>query len=252
MKKIIPLILAVVLLSSMSVPAFAATSVSDDCDVIVSYVEKTAETPVVSVTIEWEGMAFTYEAASDPVWNAETHQYEEQKGGWKEGVGTITITNDSDMILKAGLIYSKADKYGDIDMMFTHKAPYIGSAFNKAEGGGDACAVQVQAVPVGDMTKPDTEEATIGNIKVTVESVSEWTEGVSDIENEYGNLMVPSGTAADRGTAYFESETVRDTVQAAYDDLMLLVDGGTTEGPELNAKLNALITAYYNAIKIGQ
>ena len=252
MKKIIPLMLAVALLLSMSVPAFAAAPVSDDCDVIASYEEKTAETPVISVTIDWEGMAFTYEAASDPVWNADTHQYEEQKGGWKEGVGTITITNDSDMILKAGLTYSKADEYDDIDMKFTHNAPYIGSAFNKAEGAGDACTVQVLAVPVGDLSKPDTEKATIGNIKVTVESGAEWTAVANDIEGEYGSVMIPGGTAVDRGAAYFESKTVQNAVQGAYDDLMDLVDGGTIEGPELNAKLNGLITAYYNAIKIGQ
>lgn len=252
MKKTIPLMLAVILLLSMSVPARAAAPVSDDCDVVASYVEKTAETPVISVTIEWEGMAFTYEAASDPVWNAETHQYEEQKGGWKEGVGTITITNDSDMILKAGLAYTKEDKFGDVDMKFTHNAPYIGSAFNKAEGGGDACSVQILAVPVGDLTKPDTQEATIGNIKVTVESGAEWTAVADDIEGEYRSVMIPGDTAVDRGAAYFESKTVQNAVQGAYEDLMDLVDGGTIEGPELNAKLNALITAYYNAIKIGQ
>ena len=72
MKKIISLILALAMVMSLSVTAFAAEGVinggTDTSDVKGTY-SSTATVTVYSVDIAWEGLSFTYNGAFEGTWN---------------------------------------------------------------------------------------------------------------------------------------------------------------------------------------
>ena len=79
MKKLFATILAVAMLASVSVTAFAATNDgTQDTKITVngSYVSGAAGSSVISVDIEWEAMNFTYSATSEGTWNPATHAYD--------------------------------------------------------------------------------------------------------------------------------------------------------------------------------
>lgn len=250
MKKIFPLILSLALLLSISANVLA-TEVSQEKSVTASYSAVT-EAPVISVDIEWEGMNFTYKGASDPVWDASTHKYVEQEGAWVEGEATITITNHSSMILQAKLGYQQETDFDNIFMKFTDKAPYIGSAYTSTDGEGEACQVQVLAVPVGDLPAQTTDETKIGTIQVKVQTGDDYGTVVGAIEGLYAAIPDPDDQTVTRGTAYYGSASDKSTVEAAYIRAMDLIGNEEAKEAEKNSVLNQLITAYYNALRIGQ
>ncbi|MGN0178711.1 MAG: hypothetical protein ACI4DY_04620, partial [Monoglobaceae bacterium] len=89
MKKLFATLLAVAMLASVSVTAFAAetNNGTQDTEITVngSFVSGTAGSSVISVDIAWDAMDFTYTAASQGTWNPATHAYDGQTaGGWSD------------------------------------------------------------------------------------------------------------------------------------------------------------------------
>ena len=251
MKKLIPLVLVMALLLSMSLSAVAAGDpVQESQNVNVTYVPAAAAEAVISVDIEWEGMDFTYEEASEK-WNANTHQYDKEAAGWAEGYGKITITNHSSVILQAGLSYEAVSDFDKISMVFTNEAPYIGSAYTNENGSGTECDVQILAVPKGDLNGPLNEKTKIGAVKVVVEAKGALEDVVTEIEGKYTEIETSEGSGLERGTVYYTASDVA-AVKSAHDNLMGLFEEGTPSEAQLNAALNPLIKAYYNGMKIGQ
>ena len=107
MKKLFATLLAVAMLASVSVTAFAATNDgTQDTKITVngSYVSGAAGSSVISVDIEWEAMDFTYSAASQGTWNPATHAYDGQTaGGWSDNTPSITVKNHSNVAVNATL-----------------------------------------------------------------------------------------------------------------------------------------------------
>ena len=108
MKKLFATLLAVAMLASVSVTAFAAETNhgTQDTEITVngSYVSGAAGSSVISVDIEWEAMNFTYSATSEGTWNPATHTYEGQAaGGWSDNTPAITVTNHSNVAVNATL-----------------------------------------------------------------------------------------------------------------------------------------------------
>ena len=107
MKKIFATLLAVAMLASVSVTAFAATNDgTQDTEITVngSFVSGTAGSSVISVDIAWEDMDFTYTGASQGTWNPVTHAYEGAiEGGWSDNTPAITVTNHSNVAVNATL-----------------------------------------------------------------------------------------------------------------------------------------------------
>ena len=112
MKKILSGILALSLVATMAVPAFAAdnTDTNDGTDgtniaVNGTYQAGAPAADVISVDLAWDDMTFTYTAPSKGDWNAKTHEYENAvTGGWTATNGTdpkITVTNHSNTAVKA-------------------------------------------------------------------------------------------------------------------------------------------------------
>lgn len=110
MKKIFALILAVMMIATMSVTAFAAESpatvTTDNGEVEIAVngtysAGGTAETKI-SVVVSWDAMTFTYTEGSQGTWNPETHSYDgTTDGGWSTETATITVTNHSNAAITA-------------------------------------------------------------------------------------------------------------------------------------------------------
>lgn len=116
MKKIFALILAVMMIATMSVTAFAAESpanVTTDggtatINVSGTYNAGDAADDVISVDVAWAGMEFTYNAASEGTWNPKTHNYDgATAAGWSTNKGTITVTNHSNVAVTATLAWAQ-------------------------------------------------------------------------------------------------------------------------------------------------
>ena len=114
MKKLFTILLAVAMLASMSVTAFAADDTvttdgdSKDISVNAKYVDGVSTPDVISADSEWGAMEFTYSVGGTKVWDAQTHQYTVTgaTGGWSENGNTVKVTNHSNVDVKATFTYA--------------------------------------------------------------------------------------------------------------------------------------------------
>ena len=114
MKKIISLILALALVMSMSVTAFAADNTATNTGVEGTPITVTGKynaggsaATTVSVDITWDDMTFTYTGASEGTWNPESHSYTgSTEGGWSKNTATITVVNHSNAAVNATLSFT--------------------------------------------------------------------------------------------------------------------------------------------------
>ena len=127
MKKLFATLLAVAMLASMSVTAFAADDTvttdggSKDISVNAKYVDGVSTPDVISADIEWGAMEFTYSVGGTKVWDAQTHQYTVTgaTGGWSENGNTVKVTNHSNVDVKATFTYANsktADSTGAVSL----------------------------------------------------------------------------------------------------------------------------------------
>ena len=118
MKKIISLILALTLILSMSITAFAtetnsgkleANNASQTINVTGTFNAGGAAATKVSVNITWDEMSFTYTGASQGEWNPNDHAYTgSTAGGWSTETATIVVVNHSNTGVTATLSFTSA------------------------------------------------------------------------------------------------------------------------------------------------
>lgn len=112
MKKLFAVLLAVVMMATMSVSAFAAETNkgegSYDVSVSGTYVPANVA-DVISVDISWGAMNFTYTAPSLGTWNPDSHTYTGgTEGGWSTDKPSITVTNHSNAAVEASFRFAAA------------------------------------------------------------------------------------------------------------------------------------------------
>lgn len=99
MKKILSLVLALALVMSLGVTAFAAEINGDNSkDVTANYQAGETSQKVYLVDIVWGSLEFTYTDASEGTWDPETHTYTGTKAAeWScaEGANKVEVTNHS-------------------------------------------------------------------------------------------------------------------------------------------------------------
>ena len=116
MKKLFAEILSLALAATISFPAFAENTATNDgkagTDITVNgtYKAGAPAADVISVDVVWDAMDFTYTAPSKGKWNPGTHEYENPtEGGWAATKGAdpkITVTNHSNTGIKADFAFS--------------------------------------------------------------------------------------------------------------------------------------------------
>ena len=118
MKKILALALALTMILSMSAFAYAETisneggSASGNVTVTVTGFD----TLVYAVTIQWTDMNFAYKFTG---WNTEDHSY---TGGWVDTSATVTVTNDSNIAIKATATVEDANVSDGIEVAVVGEA----------------------------------------------------------------------------------------------------------------------------------
>ena len=253
MKRIIPLILITVLVLSMSLSA-AASQTTDDfiTSVKAGYVAGEEGGQIISVDIEWEGMEFTYNGESNPVWDPKEHKYSKgSEAGWAVSTASISITNHSNAILQAGIVYTSEDGFEDMELKFTKDEPFIGSA-NTSDDAGTECEVIIRAIPMGELASNTEIGTKVGEIKITVAPIEGHTMVLGMLEGEIDDIPVKSDTLP-RSEIYFK--TPDDKKQAADLYQAACTEAGKQEGSstaQKNLALNQFLTAYYNKLHLKQ
>lgn len=172
MKKILSLILALAMIMSLSVTAFAAEGITngdtDTADVKGTYSSEVTVT-VYSVDISWEGLSFTYNGAFEGNWDPKTHEYENSTAaGWAAGNGTITVTNHSNTAITATPSYKAVAGYETAGVSFSTAALEVATADNGVDGAaGSAVTETIVVTPTGSLPE-GTDDVTIGTITITI------------------------------------------------------------------------------------
>ena len=123
MKKILSLILALAMVMSLSVTAFAAETNDGkndtSIDVNAIYSDGVNTPDVISVNVEWGAMSFTYSVNGTKQWDATKHEYTTNSDdAWSATGNTVTVTNHSNVAVKAELSFAADTAYNTVTGSF--------------------------------------------------------------------------------------------------------------------------------------
>lgn len=168
MKKIIALVLAVALIMSMGIAAFAAELDNGTKDVTATYTKGTASDVIYSVDVTWGSMEFNYTAPAQGTWNPESHSYDdaETAGRWsyETDANKITVTNHSNSEVTVGLSYTAKEGYEAVKGAFDKAALTLPTAVGtEVEAAPSAAAYLTLA---GDLEA--APEGAVGTVTVTL------------------------------------------------------------------------------------
>lgn len=169
MKKLISLILALAMVLSLSVAAFAASTVDPESKVVTGTYVGDSTTTVYSVEIEWTDLSFTYSAGSKGTWDPDSHQYSDPvAAGWGGKTATITVTNHSNTQIVATPAYVAVTGYEDAKMAFDTTALSVATADNGTNGGAGTAVVGTITVTPGGTLPEGTNNTKIGTITISI------------------------------------------------------------------------------------
>ena len=270
MKKSISLLLALILILSMSTIVFAADIEEDNGtksgEVTASYKAGKTGGTVISVVIAWDGLNFVYNGESQRKWDPVNHVYtgEDIPNGWESSNGTITITNDSNTFLEASFSYVPESGFGDAGVVLNvpnidgTRYAYIGNAANEMgdNGKGVPQTTTFSVVPTGVLSDAATTSTKIGTITITIKdalALNDMDMGgfVSELKVYCDYLYLlnyPNSYVLKYGDIYTESSLLSD----ADDKLDAAVDAvanGMSEIEQIQA-VNAAIAALNSTCKI--
>lgn len=173
MKKVMSLILALALVMSLAIPAFAATNEggNTNIDVKAQYSSAETTTDTISVNVAWGAMEFTYHVGSTKTWNATTHTYTttSDEGTWSAAKDTnvVTITNHSNVGVKAELSFAAGAAYNTVTGSFDNATLTLPSAVDKAVD-DESLVGKATLTLDGTLADTVTELTQVGTITVKI------------------------------------------------------------------------------------
>jgi len=180
MRKLFAILLAVAMMATMSMTAFAAegsenintNNGSVTIDIAATYNEGQAASEVISVDVKWGAMTFEYTAASAGTWNPDTHKYDGvAEAKWTASGNTITVTNHSNTAVDAQFVYTKSEqtqvtgKLSAVSGTFENNTLSLASAENTAVTAAPSGEVKLELS--GDLEKELTG-TTVGTVTITI------------------------------------------------------------------------------------
>lgn len=112
MKRIITILMALAMVMSLSVTAFAS-ELGGSKDVTAKYERSESEQPIYNVDLNWGDLTFTYTETTTKVWNPDTHTYDTTTtGGWDKTESTVTVTNHSNVSVAVSMSVTPAQRTG--------------------------------------------------------------------------------------------------------------------------------------------
>lgn len=247
MKKIMSFVLALILIVSLGIVAFATDTAGGtgeySAEVKGAYVAGTTSPDTLfSVEIEWNNMEFTYHAAKVGEWDSVEHKYKPATAAKWEGEGEIVVINHSNAKITATPTYRAASGYGDATMIFNPAVLSVASAE------GDAKCGYIKVKPDGSLPEMK-EKKTIGTITVTI---------AEDAKMTAAELEAAVGTLTDQAIALYSEISNNDALQKkvgskAQELFRLRLDAnnalsgyqnGTKTLDELESAYTALLTCY--------
>ena len=169
MKKILALILALSLVMSLNISAFAATvGIGDqNIDVEGKYQDNTAVPTVYSVDITWGAMQFTYTESGAMNWNPANHTYSDNTStGWIANGNTVTVTNHSNAAVTTSFAFSALADYSTVTGSFDLTSEILEAGVEGAYA--DADKVTTTLTLVGSLANTVTDYTKIGTITVRI------------------------------------------------------------------------------------
>lgn len=166
MKKILSLILALALVMSLSVTAFAATNDGTEntsIDVNALYSDGVSTPEVISVNVEWGAMSFTYSVNGTKQWDATKHEYTTNSNAtWTATGNTVTVTNHSNIAVKAELAFTADTAYNTVTGSFDKATLLLDSGDGLTYANADKdTATLTLAGTLADTVKTSTKVGTI-------------------------------------------------------------------------------------------
>ncbi len=189
MKKLFALVLAVMMIATMSVTAFAATNEGGDTSINVkgTYVAAQGAGEKISVDVEWAGMEFTYTEGTAGEWLPNEHKYAANAAGaWSDNKGTVTVTNHSNVAVTATLSFAPA--VDGVIGTFDKNTLALASAENTAvaEAPNDTAQFGISGAAI-----TETKD-TLGTITVAIAAYAGSSDSGSsgDDEGDEGDVIV--------------------------------------------------------------
>ena len=170
MKKIISLTLALVLVLSLSVTAFAATNDGTEAtsiNVNALYTDGVSTPEVISVNVEWGAMRFTYAVSGTNNWDAAMHEYvAATTEAWSADGNTVTVTNHSNIAVKANLAFEADAAYSTVAGSFDQNELTLKSGEGLAYAEADQATAALTLAGTLDSTV--TSFTKVGTVTVSI------------------------------------------------------------------------------------
>lgn len=206
MKKLFPAMLAITMLATTPLTAFASgnaknTGGDTEIDVIGKYIKSSSAT-TISVDIAWDDMSFQY-IDGKRTWDPDTHQYSTSDGSWSNEKKAVSVTNHSNVAVKAE--FSFASSISGISGSFDHNTLELETAVGKAVENAPTASTNFGVsgskintdsrlgtitLNISALTAPDSEQDT-PNVPAQGDGITTYDQLVNALKNG-GDIIIAS------------------------------------------------------------
>lgn len=167
MKKIVAMILALALVMSLSVTAFAS-DLGGSKDVTAKYEKTENEETIYAVDIAWGDLSFTYSENTEKTWNPNTHTYDTvTEGEWDKTEAAIKVTNHSNAAVDVTMaITPVADTGLEVTLTGGNATLAAGEVGNVDGAASVTGTVKISGTPNNTVTEAGIK---VASVTVTIE-----------------------------------------------------------------------------------